>query len=517
MAICIDHTSALYTNFINKITNNKQKSLESIGLSEFKLDVVISHYMENYGRYPLEEELPKGLSSEKIIDNIKAEIREAGHKVPDITKEWKGSIEDLNNILEKLPVKYQVIKVYTYDNIPILDDEGQPILDEDAPIISSSSSDAVTTINQIRAYESAKSNQDSKYPKKLASRWAVIKVTDQEVEEEEVTAEEEEATEEQAEESIQGLLSKIKGNSKKGPKFIAKWYKNGVLRINKSSKQFSKLASKLQRRYRGSFGIEMKDDSIEMDITGVPNISEVVISDEVKEIERTPIAILNDIMETLENKFGVKTVRVTDLDLASKKWNGILSPRERTARAFIYNGNIYINIDRANIEDPVHELLHLFIAPMFTKEGLSKKIGGYTLFDIISQLEIPNSFLQQFKGSSKNELDIKEEYFVTELAKYLTGQPSTLFNGRNIVANNVIKDILNELWITIQGENNANSFGPDILNISLASMLEAMHSRLKETQPNSDDDIFSRAKLHRQHNNQINELIKQGRIEEECK
>ena len=45
MAICIDHTSALYTNFINKITNNKQKSLESIGLSEFKLDVVISHYM----------------------------------------------------------------------------------------------------------------------------------------------------------------------------------------------------------------------------------------------------------------------------------------------------------------------------------------------------------------------------------------------------------------------------------------------------------------------------------------
>ena len=516
MAICIDHTSALYTNFINKITNNKQKSLESIGLSEFKLDVVISHYMENYGRYPLEEELPKGLSSEKIIDNIKAEIREAGHEVPNINKEWKGSIEDLNNILEKLPVKYQVIKVYTYDNIPILDDEGQPILDEDVPIISSNNSEAITTINQIRAYESAKSNQDNKYPKKLASRWAVIKVTDQKVEEEEVAAEEQEETG-QEEESIQGLLSKIKENSKNGPKFISKWYKNGVLRINKSSKQFSKLASKLQRRYRGSFDITMKEDAVNMNITGVPNISEVVISDEVKEIERTPIAILNDIMETLENKFGVKTVRVTDLDLASKKWNGILSPRERTARAFIYNGNIYINIDRANIEDPVHELLHLFIAPMFTKEELSKKIGGYTLFDIISQLEIPNSFLQQFKGSSKNELDIKEEYFVTELAKYLTGQPSTLFNRRNIVANNVIKDILNELWITIQGENNANSFGPDILNISLADMLEAMHSRLKETKPNNDDDIFSRAKLHRQHNNQINELIKQGRIEEECK
>ena len=89
MAICIDHTSALYTNFINKITNNKQKSLESIGLNEFKLDVVISHYMENYGRYPLEEELPKGLSSEKIIDNIKAEFRGAEKKVPNIKKEGK--------------------------------------------------------------------------------------------------------------------------------------------------------------------------------------------------------------------------------------------------------------------------------------------------------------------------------------------------------------------------------------------------------------------------------------------
>ena len=32
-----------------------------------------------------------------------------------------------------------------------------------------------------------------------------------------------------------------------------------------------------------------------------------------------------------------------------------------TAKAFIKNGTIYINVDNATIDSPVHEMLHLFI------------------------------------------------------------------------------------------------------------------------------------------------------------
>ena len=152
---------------------------------------------------------------------------------------------------------------------------------------------------------------------------------------------------------------------------------------------------------------------------------------------------------------------------------------------------------------------------MFTREGLSKKIGESSLFDIISQLEVPESFIKKFKGSSKNELDLKEEYIITELAKFLTGQPS-IFNNSKIIGNNIVKDILNELWITVGGNNNANIFEGDILTMSLNDMLIAMNSKLIRYEPNIDD-LLSQARLHRQHNNQINKLINQGKIEEECK
>jgi hypothetical protein len=32
-----------------------------------------------------------------------------------------------------------------------------------------------------------------------------------------------------------------------------------------------------------------------------------------------------------------------------------------SAKAFIKNGTIYINIDNATIDSPIHEMLHLFI------------------------------------------------------------------------------------------------------------------------------------------------------------
>lgn len=516
MAICIDHNSYVYKNFIETITKNG--SLESQGLTELKLDTLISHYIENYGRYPLVEELPKGLTSGQIADNINSSIEIKNAR--QITPKWKGSIKDFNEIIGGLPTKYKLIQVYTYDNIPILMEDGQPVTDEEFEIVSGEGN-TIKSIKDIQVYEARKKQEDKKYVEKLRRRWAVINITEvseEKAEEAEETKQSTEDNQEQENTEVRGIITQIIENtkSKKKPKFIAKWFDQGVVRLNNTEKQLNTLSQRFRKKFSGDYEIKIDaDDNIQFQISGVPNILEINISDAVTEVTKNPATILNEIMDILEKKFGVKTIKVTDLDLASKKWNGTLSPKERTARAFIFNGNIYINIDRANIEDPVHELLHLFAAPMFTKEGLSKKIGENTLFDIISQLEVPESFNRNFKGSSKNELDIKEEYIVTELAKFLTGQPS-VFNDNKIIGNNIVKDILNELWITVSGDNNANIFKGDILTMTLNDMLIAMNSRLIRQDPNIDD-LLSQARLHRQHNNQINRLIKQGMIEEECK
>lgn len=516
MALCIEHDSYVYKNFIEALTKNG--SLESQGLTELKLDVLISHYIENYGRYPLVEELPKGLTSTQIADNINDAVEDKNAR--QITPQWKGTIKDFNEIIGGLSTKYKLIQVYTYDNIPILAEDGQPVVDEDYEIVTGEGN-TIRSIKDIQVYEARKKQEDKTYISKLRRRWAVINITEIAEEEVEQSTEENNQSEENTQEEnteTKGIIDQIIENTKNKnkPRFIAKWFDQGVVRLNKTEKQLDALSQRFRRKFRGDFEIKLdSNDDINLKISGVPNILEINVTDDITEVTKSPVTILNEIMDTLERKFGVKTIKVTDLDLASKKWNGTLSPKERTARAFIFNGNIYINIDRANIEDPVHELLHLFAAPMFTREGLSKKIGESTLFDIISQLEVPVQFLKNFRGSSKNELDLKEEYIITELAKFLTGQPS-IFNDSKIIGNNIVKDILNELWITVSGDNNANIFEGDILTMSLNDMLIAMNSRLIRQEPNIDD-LLSQARLHRQHNNQINRLINQGKIEEECK
>lgn len=518
MALCIDHNSYIYKNFIETLTKNG--SLESQGLTEFKLDVLISHYIENYGRYPLVEELPRGLSSEQIAQNINNQINERLSQPIKIGSNNEITIETFNDIIGNLEgASYKLIRVYTYDNMPILDEDGQPA-DRDYELVHNDSVAAdefnIQTIADIETYEGAKHNEDKSFKRKLAYRWALINTATKEVEEEESSSEED--TKEEESKETQNIVNKIRENNKhpNRPRFVKGWSKGGIRYINAEKKQLQEVSIKLMTRFRGQHIINIKDDTkIEYNIIGVPNIEEVIIEEEANLVKQGPITILNGIMKTLEEKYGIKTVRVTDLDLASRKWNGILSAKERTARAFIHNGNIYINIDRATLEDPVHELLHLFISPMFTKEGLNRNVNGQTLAQLLSQMSIPESFVRQFKNSTKNELDIKEEYLVTELAKFLTSQPTTLFQNSNKEANSIIKDILNELWITVSGTNNANFFGEEILSNPLEAMLKAMNSQLiKNT---STDEMFNRARLHRQHNNQINQLIKQGKIEEECK
>jgi len=34
------------------------------------------------------------------------------------------------------------------------------------------------------------------------------------------------------------------------------------------------------------------------------------------------------------------------------------------SKAFIYNGNIYVNIDNATIDSPIHEMLHILLGSM---------------------------------------------------------------------------------------------------------------------------------------------------------
>lgn len=104
----------------------------------------------------------------------------------------------------------------------------------------------------------------------------------------------------------------------------------------------------------------------------------------------------------LQDKFNIKINFIHDLEL--NNFQDI--PEINKARAFVKNGEYYINIDKANIAEPLHELLHMVLASMKYSDfdnymKLVESVENHPLYnDIIQNYEEINS-------------DVLEETFVT--------------------------------------------------------------------------------------------------------
>lgn len=72
------------------------------------------------------------------------------------------------------------------------------------------------------------------------------------------------------------------------------------------------------------------------------------------------VGVFNSILEKLANLYGINFVSITNGELSSEQWKGVVDDA-KTTNAFVYNGNIYINIDNSSIDAPLHEMLHLFL------------------------------------------------------------------------------------------------------------------------------------------------------------
>jgi hypothetical protein len=79
---------------------------------------------------------------------------------------------------------------------------------------------------------------------------------------------------------------------------------------------------------------------------------------------------------------GIKSITRSELELMSKEHNLGLENKLDVVRAFVYNGEIYINTSNANAQDLFHELSHIFLGVLKVK-------------DFQAYQEIINSFVKQ--------------------------------------------------------------------------------------------------------------------------
>ena len=180
-----------------------------------------------------------------------------------------------------------------------------------------------------------------------------------------------------------------------------------------------------------------------------------------------------------------------------------------SAKAFIKNGTIYVNVDNATIDSPIHEMLHLFIGSIsFSNPQLFQQ-----LMSIVSNLPNIEERITLF-GGSRTMNDILEEIFVEELSKFVTGQNSLFDSLQKDIISQVLYNIKRDIDTIIDGNYSVKSLeDSEIFNKSIRNLAEELESSVFNISIASG---LNNAMTHRILANTKSDLLKSGELREEC-
>lgn len=219
--------------------------------------------------------------------------------------------------------------------------------------------------------------------------------------------------------------------------------------------------------------------------------------------------VLSNIVDKLADKYGINIKTISISELQTDDWKGVVQDPKNT-KAFIYNGDIYLNIDNATLDSPVHEMLHLLLG--------SLKYSNNNLYNsLVQSMEsIPNYNVKIKEFTNRPLSDINEELFVTEFSRYLTGQDTILKNLDPKVLNDIFYNINRVLDSAIFGKDSVSKLSPNEgFNSSLKDLCMKLQSTVTKNTYTGTFDRYS-AEVKRIMSNEKAELMKEGKLKEIC-
>lgn len=226
------------------------------------------------------------------------------------------------------------------------------------------------------------------------------------------------------------------------------------------------------------------------------------------------VSLLQGMQESLEQRFGVKVNLKTSREIAEDPTlKKIANPL--TTKAFVYNGEIYINTSIADGSDMLHEYAHIILGIMKSTQNGLKNYA--TIMRIIANTAMGKKIMRQKQavyGESSN-MDIMEETFVTMFSRWI-------LNGYGDDVTGFFEPI-----VSSTKEAAETIFNTKITNVSkfMTKSIDRIFSKLYEdtqimlgTKDDNGESLFNLQKSVRSRKltNYINEKIRKGEIVEQC-
>lgn len=266
----------------------------------------------------------------------------------------------------------------------------------------------------------------------------------------------------------------------------------------------------------------INDQYRDLEVTITPLNKEALVDIEHKptttNFDVTPVTVDNSIdnhlvisntLNKLSKLYGIKFNTVTNAELRSPKWKDLITDVS-SVNAFIYSNEIYINIDRYTADSPIHELMHMLVGSMrFTNPNLYQ-----SLIDSIEQYIDFNNLPPDYKSRTRN--DIKEEIFVTEVSRYLTGQSSAINELNDTAKYEIMYNTKRVLDTILMGQDSVKTISDGrLFQMTLKELTQEVNSSIMTNQFKGFINLEG-SSLHRKLNNLKSDLMKQNKLEEIC-
>jgi hypothetical protein len=224
------------------------------------------------------------------------------------------------------------------------------------------------------------------------------------------------------------------------------------------------------------------------------------------QISKDKLALL-PIFDKLANLYGIKFNNVTLADLQhDPKFKGVYDAKH--TNAFILNGEIYINMDVANADAPIHEMTHLLLGSIKYQNPEMYS----TLVDISEQLPMYQELAKNYPNRTRS--DVNEEIFVTELAKFLANQTSVIQELPEFVQHDIIYNVKRMLDSMLMGDVSVKMIPTErLLSSSIFDIAEVVNSDVFH---NTSRGILQGSSIHRILNNRKSDLMNRNELKEHC-
>ena len=213
------------------------------------------------------------------------------------------------------------------------------------------------------------------------------------------------------------------------------------------------------------------------------------------------------IFNKLASLYGVNFYNVTIDDLQNDpKFKDVTDAKH--TNAFILNGDIYINMDVADIDAPIHEMTHLLLGSIKYQNPQL-----YTeLVSIAEQLPSYEELIKEYYGRTRS--DLNEEIFVTELAKFVSNKQSVIQELPEFVQEEILYNIKRLLDSMLMGDMSVRIIPTEqLLNMSFPDIAELVNSSAFD---NVSRGTLNEGQIHRILNNRKSDLIHNNELKEEC-